>query len=247
MPIDTLLLAAGVVSFIGGLVRGFTGFGGALIFVPLVSALYEPARTAPTLFIIDTLTTLPMTIRAARVCAWPQVLPMAVVAALCAPVGVYALSVADPVAFRWALSALAAAILILLISGWRYQGQPTLPATLSVGALSGFLGGAAQLSGAPVAAFWLGGQGLPSVIRGNLIAYFGVLSIASGLSLFAAGLFTPEVGWMSLWLGPLYGLGLVLGQRRFIGASDAGYRRMAYAIIGLSAVLSAPAWDGLWR
>lgn len=248
MPaLDVILALAVLVSFVGGTVRGFSGFGGALIFVPLVSALYAPAVASPTLFMIDVLLSLPMTVAALRRCSWREVLPMAAAAMLTTPLGVYALKTADPLTLRWAITALVALILALLMSGLRYRKRPGAAPTVAVGALSGVLGGAAQLSGAPVAAFWLGGPGDPRAIRANLIAFFALASVSSGVAFAVGGLFTADAVTLALWLGPAYGLGIWLGGRRFVGASDAGYRRAAYAVIALAAVLSAPAWDGLWR
>lgn len=248
MPAFDLTLALGLlVAVIAGAVRGFSGFGGALIFVPLVSALYEPARTSPTLWLVDVILTLPMTFRAFKACAWREVLPMAAVAGLTTPLGVYALSVVDPVSLRWAITGAVAACLALLMSGLRYTATPGVGSTIAVGAVSGVLGGSAQLSGAPVAAFWLGGPGATSTIRANLIVFFALVSIVSGIAFAGAGLFTAEVGQLALWLGPAYGLGVVIGGRRFVGASEAGYRRTAYAVIALAAILSAPAWDGFSR
>ena len=248
MPaIDSILVAALAVSLLAGFVRGFSGFGGALIFVPLISALYDPARAGPTLLIVDVLLTLPLTIRSAGRCDWREIAPMAIAGGLFTPVGVWAMTTSDPVALRWAICGAVAVILALLVSGLRYAARPPLGATVAVGAVSGVLGGAAQLSGAPVAAFWLGGPGERAKIRSNLIVFFALVSIVSGLSFWKAGLFTGDVGRLSLWLGPAYGLGILLGARWFVGASDVTYRRAAYAVIAFAAIASAPLFDGLWR
>jgi hypothetical protein len=45
-----LLVAA---AFVASLARGFSGFGGALIFVPLASAAVGPQAAAPILLVID--------------------------------------------------------------------------------------------------------------------------------------------------------------------------------------------------
>jgi uncharacterized protein len=42
-----------VAAFIASLARGFSGFGGALIFVPLASAAVGPQAAAPILLVID--------------------------------------------------------------------------------------------------------------------------------------------------------------------------------------------------
>jgi uncharacterized membrane protein YfcA len=245
--IDPTLGLAVAIALLSGVVRGFSGFGSALIFVPLISALYDPARATPIFCLIDAALMFPMALRAFGRCHWPEVAPMALAAAAFTPVGVYALVVVDPVVLRWAIAAAVAAALALLASGLRYQGRPHMAATLGVGAVAGVLGGSAQISGAPVAAYWLAGPAERATIRANMIAMFALVSVATFASLLWAGLLTAEVARLALWLGPAYGLGIFLGARRFVSATDAGYRRAAYAVILLAAALSAPVWDGIWR
>src|SRR5258707_15662857 len=47
------LLLLGVVALIASVARGFSGFGGALIFMPVASAAVGPKMAAPLLLIID--------------------------------------------------------------------------------------------------------------------------------------------------------------------------------------------------
>ena len=53
---DRRFVAAVVVAALSGLVRGFSGFGSALIYIPLVSAIYEPRIAAATLLLVDFVT-----------------------------------------------------------------------------------------------------------------------------------------------------------------------------------------------
>ncbi len=50
---DPRTYAAMAVSILAGAVRGFSGFGSALIFVPLMSAIYDPRTAAGTFLLID--------------------------------------------------------------------------------------------------------------------------------------------------------------------------------------------------
>ena len=52
-------IAVGIAA-LAGLVRGFTGFGSALIYMPLVSAVYGPQVAAVTLLLIDIVCSLPV-------------------------------------------------------------------------------------------------------------------------------------------------------------------------------------------
>lgn len=245
MALDPVLLWAFLTALIAGVTRGFSGFGGALIFVPLVSAAYGPRVAAPSLLVIDTLLTLPFLIPALRACLWRQVAPLAVGAVVAVPAGVWVLAHMDPMVLRWALALLGLGLLLLLVSGWRHTGQHNLPTTLAVGAVAGFCGGAAQMSGPAVVAYWLG-SGQPSVlVRANLFGFFALVTLASGTAYAVGGLFTAEVGRLTLLLGPAYAIGLYAGARAFRGASDRHYRIAAYWVIAAAALLSLPLFDTL--
>lgn len=247
MPFDMALIWAVATALVAGVTRGFSGFGGALIFIPLVSAAFGPRIAAPTLLIIDTVLTLPIVIRALKACVWREVAPLAVGAVVAVPFGVAVLEHIDPLMLRWALAALTFALLALLVSGWRHGGQHPLPVTLGVGALAGLLGGAAQMSGPPVVAYWLGSGQPSSQVRANLFGFFALVTIATATAYTANGLMTLEVGHLVLVLGPAYAVGLIVGSRAFRGASDAHFRAAAYWVIAFAALVSLPLFDALLR
>lgn len=247
MSFDLALIWAAATALVAGVTRGFSGFGGALIFVPLVSTVFGPNVAVPVLLIIDSVLTAPITLRVLRDCNWSEVAPLAISAIVAVPFGVFVLNHADPVLLRWAIAMLALGLLALLVSGWRHSGRPTLPATIGVGLVAGTFGGAAQMSGPAVVAYWLGGGHSAAQVRANLFGFFALATIASGASYAWSGLFTAEVGRLSLILGPLYAAGLYAGARAFRGASDAHYRKAAYTVIALAALASLPLFDGLLR
>ena len=91
---------------LAGLVRGFSGFGSAMIFVPVAGAIYEPKIAVVLLFIFDGLITTPMLVPAFRRCVWREVLPLTVGATAAVPIGVHILLVAEPLLLRWMISAM---------------------------------------------------------------------------------------------------------------------------------------------
>ncbi|MBS7545220.1 sulfite exporter TauE/SafE family protein [Ancylobacter oerskovii] len=247
MSFDAALLWAIATALIAGATRGFSGFGGALIFMPLVGAVFSPKLAAPTLLVIDTVLTLPMVLQAMRACIWRQVAPLGLGAVAAVPLGVWLLEEIDPVVLRWAIATLAVALLMLLILGRGWQAPHSLAAKLGIGALSGMLGGAAQLSGPPVVVYWLGTGQNAALVRANLFAFFALTTLASGTAYVSRGLVTAEVLKLSLVLGPTYALGLVAGARGFRLANDRQFRLIAYWVIALSAVASVPLLDPLLR
>ncbi len=65
------VLAAAI--FLAGLVRGFTGFGTALIFVPVAAAAFSPVQAIAIILIVDVPATLPLAPRALRDGDWREV------------------------------------------------------------------------------------------------------------------------------------------------------------------------------
>ncbi|HKS63459.1 MAG TPA: sulfite exporter TauE/SafE family protein [Xanthobacteraceae bacterium] len=240
-------IAAVLVAGLSGLVRGFSGFGSALIYIPLVSAIYEPRIAAATLLLIDFVSSTPFSVREFSRCNWREVAPVALAAALMTPVGVLALVFADPIVLRWIISALVLTLLAVLASGWRYHGRPTLPAMAAVGAASGLGSGAVQIAGPPVIIFWLGGRADAITVRANLMVFFVLLSAAACVTYLAQGLVTKDVVVLSLCLGAPYLIAMWFGVRFFHRTSDTTYRRIAYGIVAASALVSVPLFDGLFR
>jgi uncharacterized membrane protein YfcA len=233
--------------FIAGIARGFSGFGAALIFVPLASALIGPKMASPILLAIDIVCAAGLLPDAVRKADRKDVGAMSVGAAFAVPAGVALLVNADPVLVRWVISITALLFLMLLMSGWRYRGRPSAPLAMGVGVIAGVYSGAAQLGGPPVVAYWLGGINPIATVRANIVLYFAISSIFSAISYLYAGLLTPAIFLLALLCGPLYGLGLLLGARSFGLASERTFRQICYGLIGVAALVSLPLLDGFIR
>lgn len=102
----TQLLLAAVAVFIGGFLRGFVGFGGALVIVPVMALAFTPKFAV----VLHAITELPGIIQllptAVRHCSRKTVLPMILALLIGTPVGVYALTAIDTDTMRIIISAL---------------------------------------------------------------------------------------------------------------------------------------------
>lgn len=232
-------------ALIAGMARGFSGFGGALIFVPLASAAVGPKIAPALLLVIDGIMTLGMLPEGWRRANRREVFTMLIGTVVGVPVGTILLTLLPSVALRWIISGIALGLLAFLITGWRYHGRPKTPLTIGVGALAGLFGGAAQMSGPPVVAYWLGGTIPALTVRANLILYFPLSSIISAISYTSGGLLTAEVLLISLLAGPGYGIGLFIGSKLFGAASDATFRRLCFLLIAMAAIIGLPLFDAL--
>jgi uncharacterized membrane protein YfcA len=139
------------------------------------------------------------------------------------------------------------ALLMLLVSGWRYRGKDHTTLSVGIGALSGFCSGLAQTGGPPIVGYWLGRPIAPVIARANIFLFFGASDFFSLVSYSLTGLITANVIFFSLLVGPVYGIGVWLGAQLFGRASETVFRAICYALIAAALLIGLPALDGVLR
>ena len=239
---DILPLMA-ITAALAALVRGFSGFGSAMILVPVASALTSPQTAVVLLLLTDTLLTVPMVVPAVKRCVWREVLPLAAGAMLTVPLGVHLLIVLDPIVMRWIISTLILVLVALLLSGWRWSRPPSLPRTAVVGGASGLTGGMAGIAGPPVILFWMAGHGGPATIRANIIVFFAMTGLFNLVAYILNGLLTSERVALGIALIPVYALALLIGARLFRFASERFFRLLAFSLCAFAALSGLPLLD----
>ena len=240
-------LAICVIAFISGTARGFSGFGSALIFMPLASSLAGPRLVAALLLVIDFVAAAPLVPNAWKHADRKSTAILVTGALVGVPIGTWLLSRLDPVTTRWIISGFVIALLILLVSGWRYRGKEHTALSLGVGCLSGFCSGLAQTGGPPIVGYWLGRPIATSIARANILLFFGASDFFSLVSYAVTGLITLETIRFSLLVGPIYGLGVGFGATLFGRASDKLFRIICYVLIALAVIIGLPLLDGVLR
>ena len=250
IPADVSLNAAiaiCAVAFVSGTARGFSGFGSALIFMPLASSIADPRLVAALLLIIDFIAAAPLLPGAWQKADREATAVMVTGALIGVPIGTYFLSRLEPVTTRWIISIFVFALLLLLLSGWRYRGKDHAAVSIGIGGLSGFCSGLAQTGGPPIVGYWLG-RPLPSVIaRANILLFFGASDFFSTVSYATAGLITMDAIKFAFVVGPVYGIGVWFGASLFGRASETVFRAICYALIAAAVIFGLPALDGVLR
>jgi uncharacterized membrane protein YfcA len=237
---DPLFWIVALAAFVAALVRGFSGFGAGLIFMPIAAACLGPKPAAGILFVIDTLLILPFVLRAVKIVDWREVLPLGAGAVLMAPAGAVVLLTADPIPLRWTLSTAILVSVGLLAAGVRYRGPTRAWLSGLVGAIAGFMSGSMQIPGPPVLIYWLGRDVVPATMRANAIVFFMFTTVISGIAFVYGGIFTADVMLRAAALMPIYAVGIFAGSRMFGFASEATYRGIAYSTIVFAALVSMP-------
>jgi uncharacterized membrane protein YfcA len=240
-------MAICAIAFVSGTARGFSGFGSALIFMPLASSLAAPRLVAALLLIIDFVAAAPLIPGAWRNADRKATSVMVLGAVIGVPLGTYCLSRLDPVTTRWIISGFVFALLLLLLSGWRYRGKDHAPLSVSIGGLSGFCSGLAQTGGPPIVGYWLGRPIPPAIARANILLFFAASDFVSAVSYAFSGLISAEAIRFSILVGPVYALGVWFGASLFGRASEALFRSLCYALIAAAVLIGLPALDGVLR
>jgi len=224
-------MVSAVVACIAGMVRGFAGFGAAMLMTPIFSALYGPAAGVALCLLLEIAVALPLLPGVVRLVDWRRIGLLLLAAAVGVPFGNLALTRIDPEPMRWAISAIVLGAVILLASGWRFSGQPRAGTTLAAGASSGFLNGLSGMAGPPIAFYYLAGDDSAARVRANLTTYFVFVDLFAVAAFASRELIGWSTGVQGLLLAPAVMLGGVLGERLFPLASERFYRRLALGLL----------------
>ena len=224
-------LICAVVACIAGMVRGFAGFGAAMVMTPIFSALYGPAVGVALCLMLEIAVALPVVPGVVGLVDWRRIGLMLVAAAVGVPFGNLVLTWAEPEPMRWAISAIVLGAVVLLASGWRYKGKPRPATTLAAGVSSGFLNGLAGMAGPPIAFYYLAGQENAAHVRANLTTYFVFVDLVAIATFASRSLIDWNTVVLAMFLAPAVMLGGVLGAKLFPLASENFYRRLALALL----------------
>jgi uncharacterized membrane protein YfcA len=240
---DRRFVMAAAIAILSGVARGFSGFGSALIYIPLMSAVYEPRIAAASFLLADIATGFAFLLGAYRLANWREILPMVAAAIVSVQFGALILQHADPTLLRWMICILVGVLVPILASGWRYHGQPKMLVTIGVGLLAGVLGGAVQIPGPPILLYWLGSAQDPAVLRASFIGFFSIFSCGAIVTYFLHGLVTAQVIALAVLVAPMHVLAMGAGMKLFHLAPAWSYRAVAYVIIAASAIIGLPLFD----
>lgn len=235
---DSNLFAAAGFMAVGGLLRGFLGFGGSMGAVPGLSLLYGPLAAVSIVLLADIGAVLQLLRTALRQSEKRVVAPLALASILTTPLGAWLLINLDPADMRRAIAITVLGFVCILMLGWRYQRPPTLPVVLGVGTVGGVLSGGAGMGAPPAVLFLLSGPHGHEAVRANIIGYLAVANMTALITIWLNGALTPETVYRALVLAPPYLIAIWIGGKLFRYASEIFFR---YAALAVTAVIGVAA------
>lgn len=227
---------------LAGAVRGFAGFGAALVFMPVAGMILPPIWALTVLVAMDVFGPAPTLRRTLPQAHLPDVARLWVGMALALPLGLMVLATLDPTLFRYLVSFAGIAVTALLIAGFRYNGPMTPPVMIGTGAASGFLGGVTGVPGPPVILLYMASPSLPSLIRANTMLVLVLFDVTLLALLALRGDLVATPVWMGVILAGPTILGTALGSAIFDPARAGLYRGVGYVVVLGSALRGLPIW-----
>ncbi len=228
--------AACAVVALAGIVRGFSGFGAALVMVPGLTMVYGARSAVPLAMMIDWIAVLQMLSVAYRHAERTTVLPLGIAAVICLPFGSIILVSVDAESMKTAIAIVVLVFVGIMSLGWRYRGRPSKIAAACAGVVGGFLNGATGMGGPPAILFYLSGERDARVARASLAGVFAVTTTAGLITFAVLGLIDIALILKCVFLAPTFMAGVWLGSRFFGRAAEKVYRSVAMVILALIAV-----------
>ncbi|MEO9820364.1 MAG: sulfite exporter TauE/SafE family protein [Paracoccaceae bacterium] len=230
-------------TFVAGLVRGFAGFGTAMIYLPVATQIVSPVWAITTVIIFDIFGPMMIAPKALKDVHVPDLRRLMVGLVIGTPVGLLLLFSVAPEVFRYSVSIVTLILLATLIAGVRYNGPMSPPVVTGTGIVGGVLGGVVGIPGPPVIMLYMA-SGLPAaVVRATTMLYLlGYDIILIGVLLMAGRLEMAPL-WIGVLLAVPNAIGNLAGAAIFKPGYERLYRGVAYAIIAASGLSGLPFWD----
>ncbi|HJQ61056.1 MAG TPA: sulfite exporter TauE/SafE family protein [Vineibacter sp.] len=226
-------LPAAVV-LLAGLIRGFAGFGSAMLMAPVFAVFFGPTDMIATVVAIELAVSLQLFPAARRECDWRLIGPMSLVACLAMPFGAWLLASVDKDLIVKAVSGIIVAFVLVMATGVSYRGPRSPAVGLAVGAVSGVMMATTSVGGPPVLMYLLAGNDPPARHRANIITYYMATQIPLIAIMFWSGLAGVGAIVRGVVLLPLMLLGAWIGHRLFDPRNERLYRTIALVILFLA-------------
>ena len=237
MPFDSWIIytAVSAVVLLAGAIKGFAGFGLAMVAAPLLAVLLGPIDAVIVFLVLELLTGVQLLRRAIPHTDWHLVIPLTVASAITMPIGAYVLVNLDGETMRRAIAIVALVFAVVMLSGWRYRGDPKLWISGMIGSLSGAITGATGL-GNPVLVLYVLASGIAERNRASMVTMVTMMIVLAIASLAVNSAITFAAFSQSLYLLPFAVVGTVGGAWLFRRTGESTYRRAALGIIVVAAL-----------
>jgi uncharacterized protein len=219
-------------------VRGLTGFGMAILLVPILALALPPVEAvvlANALSLMIGLTEVRTLVRECETSAWA----IGAVVVVTTPLGLWALSATSADIARVVIALIAFSAFLAILLPRRGSAVPGRMVTGAVGVVSGLMTGYAGMPGPPVVPYYAG-RALPRVtIKASMLLIFTIAASAGLTSAAWLGILRLELLVFALVMLPVIIAGNRLGMKVSGRISDPVWRAAVGVVLGAAALGAA--------
>jgi uncharacterized membrane protein YfcA len=197
----------------GATISGLTGFGFALVIVPIMLLLFEPATVVVITSGLAIASGLPILVEDRTRIRIRIVAPLMLPALLGLLVGVSILTTVDTRYIKLSAGLLVMIFAIMVARGFVIPGIRSRPAPVVAGFTSGVLGTSTGMLGPPIVLFLTDRTPDPRVFRASITFYFSVMNTIGVLLVAQTGFVGGREFGLAIVLLPIALIGRRLGQR----------------------------------
>lgn len=229
----TFIIAIGL----GGLVRGYSGFGFSAVLVAILGLSFAPTEIVPIAVSMEVLASLGQARSVWSHIDWRRLAVILGAGVVGIPLGVWILLTLPGDLLMLSVYAFILTASVILLAAPRLKSPLTLPTLALAGFVAGIVNGATALSGLVLSLVFVFAGTPPAVMRGTLVAYFFATDLWTGVVLAMGGGYDASVLWrMALGL-PILAIGLWLGSRHFGSATPESFRNATLLLLAATAIV----------
>jgi uncharacterized membrane protein YfcA len=191
MPETSTIAVAMAATLLSAVVRGYSGFGLALVLAPVLSLFLPPHDAIAMIFVLG----MTMSVRQMpwmwRDVDWRSLKLLLPIALATTPIGTAILAASSETVLRFGLSLTVLLVAVLFLLGFRIPGRAGPGTAAATGAVAGVMNGVAAMAGPPMVFFYLS-RGDIAIGRATIVAFFGITDGAALIAASSQGLITTS-------------------------------------------------------
>ncbi len=225
------------IAFLAAGTQSLTGFGFALVMVPLLSLIWDVKLAVVTSTLLGTVAIVPLTVEVRRRIRLRKVVPLILGSFLGIPAGIVILDRIDPEALKILVAAvvIAASLILYFAPRMRLEGGG-VGSPLLAGMLSGILRASTSMGGPPAVLYILSREREIEEFRSTLLAFFLPSSLLTLIGLAIVGRMTPEVLRTSGVAMPALAVGLLAGAWLRSRVQQEVFRTVVLAVLVFTSI-----------
>lgn len=239
MPTPLMAIVAGFTTmFLASVTQGLTGFGFAIVSVPIMIIFISPKIVVPVILMHAIMINIVILIEARQWVDLKRIWPLIIASLAGIPVGTYLLVILNVSVLKVFIGSV---IIPFVITFWIGFNKPIKNEKLAfapIGFISGLLSASTSVGGPPVILFFVN-QGVErQVFRANLVVFYLIISALSILAFVISGIITREVINYTMWFLPATIAGTMTGIKLTHKIDEKLFRKIALIVVMIAAFSS---------